>query len=245
LVVNGDDSGVRDVLEGLDGSAVITVGEGDLNHYRIGDLRGSGGTYSCSVKEGAETVLSLRLSVPGRYNCGNAALASVLALRLGVSRQAVEEGVSVFRGTKRRLEHLGRFWESEVYTDYGHHPTEIRSTLQALRELHPGKRLCLVFQPHQYSRTIELFDDFVASLSEPDLLILTEIYRQRDSEKYLGKITGRDLYEAVVKKAPNTRFVPEMGDIPGVLGAVGESCGVVVFMGAGDIDETARRWAED
>ena len=183
------------------------------------------------------------MSVPGRFNCGNAALASVLALRLGIAREAVEDAVQAFAGTKRRLEHLGKVGASEVYTDYGHHPTEIRSTLRALRERHPGEPLCLVFQPHQYSRTIELFDDFIESLSEPDLVVLTEIYWQRDSEKYVGKITGEDLYEAVQKRARSARFVPEKWQIPPLLESLGGRFHVVAFMGAGDIDDVARAYA--
>jgi UDP-N-acetylmuramate--alanine ligase len=242
-VVNGDDGGVRDVINGIAREAVCTVGEEAANQYRVADVSGSAGIYSCSVKEGNETVLALTLSVPGRFNCGNAALASVLALRLGVGRETVEGAVRAFAGTKRRLEHLGRVGESEVYTDYGHHPTEIRSTLRALKEQHPGRPLCLVFQPHQYSRTVELFDDFVASLSEPDLVVLTEIYWQRDSDKYVGTITGEHLFKAVEKKAENARFVPDKGQISRLLEGLVKGCGVVVFMGAGDIDDVAREFA--
>jgi UDP-N-acetylmuramate--alanine ligase len=242
-VVNGDDEGVRDVMMGLERGAVFTVGEGEANQYRVEDVSGEFGVYSCSVKSGTQTLLSLRLSVPGRFNCGNAALASVLALRLGVAKETVEGAVLAYAGTKRRLEHLGRVGESEVYTDYGHHPTEIRSTLRALKERHPGQELCLVFQPHQYSRTLELFDEFVSSLSEPDLIILTEIYWQRDSEKYIGKVTGEDLYAAVAKRARSARFVPEKGQIPRLLEGLGGRCGVVLFMGAGDIDDVAREYA--
>jgi UDP-N-acetylmuramate--alanine ligase len=242
-VVNGDDAGVRDVMEGLEGSTVFTVGEGAGNDYRIADVSGALGVYCCAVNHGARRLLSLRLSVPGRFNCGNAALASVLAARLGVERGTIEEAVRAFSGTKRRLERLGRVGESEIYTDYGHHPTEIRSTLRALKERYPGAPLCLVFQPHQYSRTLELFDDFVSALSEPDHVVITEIYWQRDSDKYIGKITGEDLYEEVAKKAPAARFVPEKGRIPDLLGSLGGRCGVVVFMGAGDIDDVAREYA--
>ena len=241
--MNGDDGGVRDVINGIARGAVYTVGEGAANRYRVSDVSGVSGVYSCSVKDGTRVLLSLTLSVPGRFNCGNAALASVLALRLGVERETVEGAVRAFAGTKRRLEPLGRVGESEVYTDYGHHPTEIRSTLRALKERHPGEPLCLVFQPHQYSRTIELFDDFVVSLSEPDLVILTEIYWQRDSGKYVGKVTGEDLFKAVAKKARSARFVPDKGQIPRLLEGLGGRCGVVVFMGAGDIDDVARAYA--
>jgi UDP-N-acetylmuramate--alanine ligase len=242
-VVNGDDAGVRDVTARLKGGNVFTVGEGDANDYRITGITGASGVYSCSLEHGADSLLSLRLSVPGRFNCGNAALASVLAVRLGVGKKEVEEAVRGFSGTKRRLERLGRVGGSEVYTDYGHHPTEIRSTLRALRERHPGVPLCLVFQPHQFSRTLELFDEFVSSLSEPDVVVITEIYWQRDSEKYVGRITGEDLFKAVEKGARRALFVPDKRRIPSLLEGLGGGCGVVVFMGAGDIDDIARVYA--
>jgi UDP-N-acetylmuramate--alanine ligase len=242
-VVNGDDVGVRDVIRDLERGTIFTVGEGDANFYRITDVSGSFGVYSCAVKHGAKPLLSLRLSVPGRFNCGNAALASVLAVRLGVEGETVEEAVQAFSGTKRRLERLGRVGESEIYTDYGHHPTEIRSTLRALKERHPGQSLCLVFQPHQYSRTLELFDEFVLALIEPDVVILTDIYWQRDAEKYVGKVTGEDLFKAVAKRARSALFVPEKRGIPRMLEGLEGRCGVVVFMGAGDIDDVARVYA--
>jgi len=247
-VLNGDDANVRALLGKLGGREFYTVGTDERNDYRIDGIENSEGLYSCNLTRGGSGLLALGLSIPGRFNCWNAALASVLALRIGVERKVIEGAVKGFFGTKRRLERLGTARGREIYSDYAHHPTEIRSSLRAVRERHPGAEITLVFQPHQFSRTIELFDDFVSVLSEPDRLLLVEIYWQRDSERYLKRIGGEDLFKAVQKKKSGggpTRafFIPDKKDVPRFLDTLPDAAGVVVFMGAGDVDDVARSYA--
>ncbi len=244
-VVNGDSRELQEVTKRSSAVSINTVGYGNKNTYRIQDRMGEGGKYFFQIESGSMTILRAKLPVPGRFNCVNAASACVCALKLGVSRKAVESAISGYSGTKRRMEPLGRIMGNEVYTDYGHHPTEIRCTIQALKELHLGKRVCVVFQPHQYSRTAKLFDDFVSALGEANCIVITDIYRQRDGRSYVSSVKSDDLYEALVGtygKKP-IELEKDRTRIPALLKNLKDKMEVIVFMGAGDIDAVARSYA--
>jgi UDP-N-acetylmuramate--alanine ligase len=251
-VVNGDDPGVWEVIrrvrsgEGARGYSgatgaprMVTVGTGPENSYRIGGLSQRGGRYRFTLAgEGAE--LDIVLPLPGRFNCLNAALAGVCALLLGVPAEAVEDAVRSYRGTGRRLELLGTWRGGPVYTDYAHHPTEITFSLAAIREVHPGRPLTAVFQPHQYSRTALLFDGLVESLSRADTPVVTEVYRQRDTDEQVRAVSARQLAGAIGRNNARALYAGGLDRVPGLLRAHSPEGAVVLFMGAGDIDETAR-----
>jgi UDP-N-acetylmuramate--alanine ligase len=244
-VVNGDSRELREVTKRSSAVSISTVGYGDNNTYRIHDKVGKDGKYSFRIESEDMTILRAKLPIPGRFNCVNAASACVCALKLGVSRKAVESAISDYSGIKRRMEPLGRIMGNEVYTDYGHHPTEIRCTIRALRELHLGKRVCVVFQPHQYSRTVKLFDDFVSALGEANCVVITDIYRQRDEQSSVSSVKSDDLYAALVGKYRNKPVELEKDHtrIPALLKNLQDRVEVIVFMGAGDIDAVARSYA--
>jgi len=241
-VVNGDSAHVQEVRKKASSVSTSTVGYENENLYRIQDKVENDGRYSFSIENEGKTIVHAKLPVPGRFNCLNAAIASVCALKLGVGREKVESALSRFSGTKRRMEFLGNIMGNEVYSDYGHHPTEICCTLRALKELHPGKRVCVVFQPHQYSRTAELFDDFVNALGEAHCVVITDIYRQRDAQSYVSAVKSDDLHAALVKKyqAKLIKLEKDHTRIPALLSQLKEEIEVIVFMGAGDIDSVAR-----
>jgi UDP-N-acetylmuramate--alanine ligase len=135
--------------------------------------------------------------------------------------------------------------ENPVYSDYAHHPTEIRSFLKALHDRHPSRLIAAVFQPHQYSRTRFFFNDFVDALSLADFLIITEIYRQRDSEETVKSVSGVDLYraiESVVGK--RVSFKQTSDEIFSALERLENNRWVCAFIGAGDIDSDARRFVK-
>lgn len=244
-VINGDSMHVQEVRKKASSVATSTIGYGNENLYRISDKVENDGRYSFDIENEGKTIVRAKLPVPGRFNCLNAAFACVCALKLGVGREKVETAISGFSGTKRRMEFLGSITGNEVYSDYGHHPTEICCTLRALKELHPGKRVCVVFQPHQYSRTFELFDDFVNALGEAHCIVITEIYRQRDAQSSMSSVKSDDLHLALVQKYQKKpiRLEKDRMRIPALLNRLQEEIDVIVFMGAGDIDSVARSYA--
>lgn len=172
-----------------------------------------------------------QLLLPGVYNRINAQSAYLTAKVLGISGGEITRLLASFPGVERRLELKKIVGETKIYSDYGHHPTQLRATLGALREFYPGEQIIAVFQPHMFSRTKALFKDFVKVLREEmaDQVILADIFPSR--EKDPGEIHSRDLVEAV--NTDHLRYLPRNKIIPYLRARL---VGVVVFIGAGDIN---------
>lgn len=137
------------------------------------------------------------LTVPGEHNLLNAAMAANLARKLQVPELVIAKALKEFSGVWRRFEYCGTSCGALVYDDYAHHPSEITATLQAAREKHPDARIVAVFQPHQYSRTAALFDDFAESFDDADEVIIADIYEARDTDEDKAKVSAEKLAEAI------------------------------------------------
>jgi UDP-N-acetylmuramate--alanine ligase len=186
------------------------------------------------------------LKMPGEHNIQNALAALTCARVLKIPDKISFKALSKYQGTWRRFEIFNakikpNRLKPKAYTlisDYAHHPTEIKSTLKAAKEKFPGRRIILIFQPHQYQRTKLLFKDFVKSFDETDVLILTEIYGVpgREKEKI---VSSKDLTEAVQKRRQKCKksviFIKNMEEIPKFLAKILKPNDVVIVMGAGDI----------
>ncbi|MFW6139224.1 MAG: UDP-N-acetylmuramate--L-alanine ligase, partial [Spirochaetota bacterium] len=248
VVVNGDDPNIQSIIKKLPSEInIITVGEATCNQYRIADVKAQRGYYSLGITSSNKQVLDLTLPVPGRYNCTNAALASIFALNIGINSTVIANSVKTFKGTERRMEYLGRAGGDLIYSDYAHHPTEIKHTLDALREEYPQRHILVVFQPHQHSRTVFFLNGFADTLVQADSLVLVDIYLQRDSQEYTSRINGYQVFKKLRTKAPQKNIVYikrkeavikflKKDNFPGER--------VVVFMGAGSIDNVAREYAK-
>ena len=193
-------------------------------------------TYGLKEGDYAATQLGLSLSVPGRHNLLNATGAAALALELGVSLNVVKKSLASFAGAHRRMEFLGSWRGARVFDDYGHHPTEVRATLQAARELAP-KRVILVFQPHRYSRLAGLLDEFAASFEGADEVIITEVYAAGEEPNGTSAIH-------LVEKVPGARFAPHFDTVKDDLYSLTQAGDLILFMGAGDIWKVAHELAQ-
>jgi UDP-N-acetylmuramate--alanine ligase len=183
--------------------------------------------------------LTIKLRQPGMHIRMDAAAATAVAGFLGIERRVSDEALENFAGTWRRFEYKGDVMGSPVYDDYGHHPTELRVTMAGARELYPQRRLIVVTQTHTYSRTAELFDDFVAVLAAADEVYLLPIYAAREQNTY--GVSSEQLAEAIEKQG--TKAVV-MQTAAGVAEAVKESLSydepvVVLVIGAGTVTEVA------
>ncbi len=180
----------------------------------------------------------LPLRVPGMHNRKNAAVARAVAATLGIDDVTAREALGAFAGTWRRFEHLGSTESgSIIYDDYGHHPSEIAATLAGARELYPQKRVTLIFQPHLYSRTAELFDEFVEVLSGVERVIVTDIYAAREENEW--DMSGEKLAHAVAARNPHARYLP-FHDIVGLVAPTLGFDDLVITMGAGDVFKIAQ-----
>jgi UDP-N-acetylmuramate--alanine ligase len=194
-------------------------------------------TYGIESGDYQAVRLGLRVGVPGRHNLLNATGAAALALELGVEEAVVRSSLADFSGSHRRFELVGRWRGSRLYDDYGHHPTEVRATLQAAGEIKGEGRVVVVFQPHRYSRLAGLLDEFAGSFEAADEVIITEVYAAGEKPNGIG---GRDLAE----RAPGAVFAAGPEEIRDALAVTCRPGDLVLFMGAGDIWKVAHALAE-
>jgi len=198
---------------------------------RAEHVRVEAGRYVFDLVAEGHVLRDLQLGMPGRHNVENAIAASTMALRQGVSPAALREGLASFRGVSRRFEVRIHSDQVVFIDDYAHHPKELDACIGSARELHPGKRICGIFQPHLFTRTRDLAAEFGRSLAALDELILLDIYPAR--EEPIDGITSQWLLDQV----PMTNKVVTSKE--GLLGLLKERpLEVLLTMGAGDIDRS-------
>ncbi len=176
---------------------------------------------------------NVRLRLPGRHNVANALATLAVALELDVPFARAAEGLESFVGIERRFETKGQARGVRVVDDYGHHPAEVRATLAAARDLHP-QRLVVVFQPHRFTRTRDLFDEFATAFNDADLLLVTDIYAA--GEEKIPGIDAEGLAEAIGAHGHReVRFVRDLAEVPDALASELRPGDLVITLGAGSI----------
>ena len=226
VVADRDDANTMDALAGLDRST-ITFGleDGDVH---AANLTWHGGVADFDAMVNGQLYAHVSLSVPGVHNVRNALAACAAAHCLGIPAAAVEEGLRAFHGAGRRFEKKGEFHGAMVYDDYAHHPHELQALLTTAKGL-GYKRIICAFQPHTYSRTHELFHDFVEVLKLPDITLLAEIYAARETNT-LG-ISSNDL----AREIPGSIYCPTLADVTEQLRRLAQPGDLILTVGAGDI----------
>ncbi len=222
---------------------VVTYGFGDDADIRATNIESDGLATRFDVERpGNGAPLPVRLNLPGRHNVLNALAAIAVARDLEIDDAAVTEALGEFAGIDRRFQVLGEYEAGAarilLVDDYGHHPAEIAATLQAARAVWPDRRLVLAFQPHRFSRTRDLMDDFAEVLSSADVLLLTEIYPA--GEMPIAGADGRALARAIRSRGSvEPIFVSELDQLPAALARVILDGDVVMTLGAGSIGALA------
>ena len=226
VVADRDYANTMDALAGLDRST-ITFGleDGDVH---AADLTWHGGFADFDAMVNGQCYAHVSLSVPGVHNVRNALAACAAAHCLGIPAAAVEEGLRAFHGAGRRFEKKGEFHGAMVYDDYAHHPHELQALLTTAKGLGYQRIIC-AFQPHTYSRTHELFHDFVEVLKLPDITLLAEIYAARETNT-LG-ISSNDL----AREIPGSIYCPTLADVTEQLRRLAQPGDLILTVGAGDI----------
>lgn len=228
-----DDENIQSILPRLK-RKVVTYGSKPQAKYRYATPMFKECISIFKAYNNGNLLGEVKINVPGAHNCLNALAAIGIALELGVSFDVIKQGLSSFRGVQRRFHIRGEEKGIVVIDDYGHHPTEIKKTLQATRSGFPDRRIVAVFQPHRYTRTKTLFNDFVSSFDDAPRLYITEIYPA--SEAPIDGVTGRRVYEGIKAHGHKCIFYVEDKDqIPGVLIKDIRRQDLVIFLGAGDI----------
>lgn len=226
IVANRDDENTMHTLEG-ETRRVLTFGleDGDVHAAGLNLLQGLP-SFDIIYMGGHFAHVSLK--VPGLHNVKNALAAAAAAIALHLPATAVEDGLAAFRGAGRRFEHKGTFQGADVYDDYAHHPGELQALFDAAKSLDYQRVIC-AFQPHTYTRTRALFDDFAAVLKEPDLTLLAEIFAAREVND-IG-ISSKDL----AAKIPGAQYFAALPELTSYLKEIARPGDLILTVGAGDI----------
>ncbi len=233
VLANGDDENTVKALEGLH---YISFGFRENNRVHVRDISND---WRCfDVICDGEKYCHLELSVYGQHNAANALAAAAVAWKMGIDGDAVQRGLADFHGAGRRMEFKGSINGADVYDDYAHHPGELAATVEAVRSM-GYQRIIFAFQPHTYTRTHALFDDFVEQLSKPDVVVLAEIYAAR--ERNTIGISSQDL----AAKIPGSIYCQTLPEVTQVLSELAQPGDVILTVGAGDIYRAGEKLVEN
>ena len=226
VVANAEDANTMAALADID-RPLLTFGM-EAGDVRPQNLTWSKGLPTFDVMVKGSCYAHVSLSVPGIHNVKNALAAAAAAWALHVPSQAVEEGLASFKGAGRRVEHKGSFNGAQIYDDYAHHPGELRALLTTAKSLGYDRVIC-AFQPHTYTRTKALFEDFVKALSLADLAVLTDIYAARETDT-LG-VSSKLLADRI----PGALYCPTLAELTRTLAGLAQPGDLILTVGAGDV----------
>ena len=233
VVANIEDANTMDVVRDI-GRSVVTFGLTEKADVWAKNIVSVGAQSEFDVMYRGRRFTHVSLRVPGLHNVRNALAATAACICLGAGPLAVKYGLSAFTGAGRRFEFKGKYNGADVYDDYAHHPGEIKALIDAVEPL-GYKRTIVVFQPHTYSRTQALFDDFVEQLRRPDITILAEIYAAR--EKNTIGISSKD----IAKEIPNSMFFGSFDELEKTVRFLAAPGDIILTVGAGDIFKVGER----
>jgi UDP-N-acetylmuramate--alanine ligase len=235
-----DDENVRSIVRRV-GRPIISYGLSPTADVRAQNIRRDGLRTHFDVVRPSGAPLSVTVNLPGQHNVLNSLAAIAVAIEVGVEDAAIQRALSSFQGVERRMQHVADVHTAmgrvTIVDDYGHHPTEVAATLEALRQAYPG-RLVLAFQPHRYTRTHDLIDDFAKVLSSVDVLLVTEVYAAGESP--IPGADGRAICRAVRSRGQvEPLFVDKVEELADSLKDVIRDGDLIVTMGAGNITAVA------
>ena len=237
-----DDANVRDIIPAITKS-IVTYGFAEDAQLRAQDVDHAQGRMRFVASCVRMQPLSVELNLAGVHNVQNALAAIAVGREVGVADEAIAKALSEFKGVGRRFQRFGEIaipggGSFTLIDDYGHHPTEMAATLDAVRRSFPGRRLVLAFQPHRYTRTRDLFEDFVKVLSTADALLVADVYPA--GEAPIVAADGRALTRALrVGGRIEPVFVEDVSDMPAAIRAIVRDGDVVLTMGAGSIGQVS------
>ena len=237
IISNADDPGAREAVKGLS-HPVFTFGiadpDADCTAHNVAFHDGCP-TFDVVIR--GETYAHVELHIAGRHNILNSLAAASAAYVLGIPGSAVEEGLATFHGAGRRFERKGTFHGADVFDDYAHHPAELHALLTTAQSMGYERVIC-AFQPHTYTRTKALFDDFVRELQLPDVTILAEIYAAREKND-IG-ISSQDL----AAKIPGAIYCSTLDQVADQLAKLARPGDLILTVGAGDIFRAGEKLLE-
>ena len=227
VVANYDDPNTMDTIKGID-RKLITFGLNENADVYAANIRYKGANTHFDIMYNGRFFTDVNLHVPGLHNVKNALAATAACICVGVRPTSVKYGLAGFTGAGRRFEFKGKFNGADVYDDYAHHPGELKVLLDTVEKLN-YKRIILCFQPHTYTRTAALFDDFVEQLRRPEVLLLAEIFAARE-QNTIGISSA-----AIARQVDGSLFLPTFEALENVLRRIAQPGDIILTVGAGNV----------
>lgn len=242
-VICYDDKVLREMVPEIS-RPVVTYGFSEGADYRAVDLQQQGLTTRFTIKRPENKPdMTVTLNMPGRHNVLNALAAIAVALDEGVDEDAIAKALESFQGVGRRFQVLGKLpvdgGEVSLVDDYGHHPREVQAVIRAVREGWPDRRLVMVYQPHRYTRTRDLYEDFVRILSEVDQLLLLDVYAA--GEDPIPGADSRSLCRSIRQRGIEPIFVEHVDELPKLLGNILQPGDLLLTQGAGNVTQISHQ----
>ncbi len=230
-----DDPGVQAIMNRLT-RRVITYGAGIQADYALGSIRQEGRSTTYNVSWHGQSLGPVHLSVPGTHNAFNSVAAIAVARDMGMEWKEIIAAVEGFQGADRRFQIKGEANGMTVIDDYGHHPTEVKATLEAARAGWPDRRLVVLFQPHRYTRTQLLHDQFSTAFYQADVLIVTDIYPA--GEEPIEGVTGEKLADGIRRSGHgHVHYRPDIGSAVDLLAGMARPGDMILTLGAGTVTQ--------
>lgn len=231
VIANYDDADVRSSLEYYAGEIISFGVTNKSADYTAANVSYDSGKPVFDILYRGAFLCHVRLLVPGAHNIYNALACAAAARCCGIAAEQIGQGLSTFTGAKRRMEFKGRLRGADVFDDYGHHPTEVRATLDGVAKM-GYERVWCVFQPHTYARTAQLFDEFASAFDSADRILFADIYTARGDEQNPSQVSSAKLADRIGEKAS---YYGSFDEIAAELRENVFAGDVVIIMGAGDI----------
>ena len=250
LVINGDDVNIKKISKKIS-RAQIKFGQSIGCDYQITKISSSKGKQSFEIFDRKNNKKhKFKINLPGKHNVFNAAGAIAVSMEEGIPLEAIKSGIQKFSGVGRRYEKHDLHINERKITlidDYGHHPLEIESNINAYKEEYPNKKVCMIFQPHRFSRTAQLFNDFIKVLKKTDSLILLDIYSA--SEKPIKGIHSRTIAETLKQEGHNdVTYANNHSEVINLINNKNKTFDIIVTQGAGSISLVCKslksKWAK-
>jgi UDP-N-acetylmuramate--alanine ligase len=241
VIVNGDDPNSMRAIKEADknGTRIVEFGLDKKNDYYAENIEPCRGSWKFDIYENGQLFGNVSIALPGRHNIYNALAVTAAARQAGMGKDEIITHLGQFTGIDRRLMLKYQTEDITILDDYAHHPTEIRASLEAIKTRYAPERLLCIFQPHQYSRTRFLLDDFAQSFKLCDITVVPEIYFVRDTAESREKVNAEVLVERITEQGSNAVFINSFERIVDYLKQNVRTGDVVVTMGAGDIWKVA------
>jgi UDP-N-acetylmuramate--alanine ligase len=229
-VMCADDANVREILPSVQDA--VTFGIHENANYRAVNISENRGRFSFDILKDGEFLTHIALSVVGFHNIYNALASAAVGDRLGLSAEEISAGLGSFVGLRRRFEYKGCVNGAEVYIDYAHHPRELSATLAGAKKMTEGRLICF-FEPHTYSRTASLFNEFASAFTDADMTYFLDIYAAREVN------TSGVTSEKLALATPNGYYAKSYGEAVSIIREIVREGDTVMILGAGTVDKIA------